>query len=439
MHINSDKLKYKKKEEILDKLFSLQRFGIKPGLERTQHLLDFLGNPQDSFPSIHVAGTNGKGSVCSMLASVLMEAGYKTALYTSPHLVRFNERILINKIEISDNELIKLSEILMAEGEKIGATFYEITTAIAFQYFAEHQVEIAVIETGLGGRFDSTNVLKPLFSVITNIDIDHTEYLGKIIQEIAFEKAGIIKENTPVIVSLNNKEVISVLEKKANEMNSEIIYADNFYTANNIKYFKILSMSFSLESNKNKYPELNLDVAGEHQVQNAITSMTALDMLSGHFKINVDSIYRGFKNIKINTGMKARIEFINNKYPLVLDVAHNPGAVKRTVETLYKSGYKDTKWNIVFAVMSDKDAFNILSYLKPVCSKLFLTMLKIDRAMSTEDLMNTAIKVGLNNYSIYDNVENAIKSAFKLKEPLLILGSFYLIGEVLPVLEDLIK
>ncbi len=215
MHINSDKFKYNKKEEILAHLFSLQRFGIKPGLERTQHLLNFLGNPQNSFPSVHIAGTNGKGSVCSMLASVFMEAGYKTALYTSPHLVRFNERIRVNIIEISDNDIIRLAEILMPEGEKIGATFFEITTAMAFRYFAEQKVNVAVIETGLGGRFDSTNVLKPLLSVITSLDIDHTEYLGKTIKDIAFEKAGIIKENTPVIVSRNSTEAISVIKEKS--------------------------------------------------------------------------------------------------------------------------------------------------------------------------------------------------------------------------------
>ncbi len=198
-------------------------------------------------------------------------------------------------------------------------------------------------------------------------------------------------------------------------------------------------MSFSLKSESNNYTDLNLDFAGEHQTHNAITAMAALDKLHGHFKINNKSIYEGFKKIKINTGLKARIELINNKYPLVLDVAHNPGAIKQTIDTLYKCGYKDTKWNIVFAVMSDKDADNILSYLKPVCSKLFLTKPEIDRAMTTDVLRQNVIKLGFENYFLYENVENAFKSAIKFEEPLLILGSFYLIGEILPLLRVIKK
>ncbi|MDX9791266.1 MAG: Mur ligase family protein, partial [Candidatus Kapabacteria bacterium] len=207
------------KENILKELFSKHRLGIKPGLERTLILSDSVGNPHDKFKSIHVAGTNGKGSVCSTLSSVFTEAGFKTGLYTSPHLIDFNERIKIDGNCINDEKIIEYYNRLKISGDKINATFFEITTVMAFMYFAESNVDIAVIETGMGGRFDSTNIILPILSIITKIDFDHSEFLGDSLEQISYEKAGIIKQDVPCVISKNTRVVYNFIKKSSKSDN----------------------------------------------------------------------------------------------------------------------------------------------------------------------------------------------------------------------------
>ena len=214
---------FQSKKEVLDKLFSLHRFGIKPGLERTLSLLKFIGNPHLKLKFVHVAGTNGKGSVCSTIFSILFEAGYKVGLYTSPHIFDFSERIRINDICITEDEIIDFSNLIIPFALELGATFFEVTTVMAFYFFEKNNVDIAVIETGMGGSYDSTNVIYPLLSIITKIDMDHQEFLGDTIEKIAGEKAGIIKANTPVIIGNNTYQVQNILNSKANSENSPII------------------------------------------------------------------------------------------------------------------------------------------------------------------------------------------------------------------------
>jgi len=379
----------KTKKEILNKLFSLQRFGIKPGLERTLKLLEYGGNPHKNLQTIHVAGTNGKGSVSSMIASVLIESGYKVGLYTSPHLVKFNERISINGEYISDIDLINLSEKYLKISGKWNSTFFEITTVMAFDYFARNNVDFAVIETGMGGRFDSTNVLSPMISIITNIDLEHREYLGNTLGEITFEKAGIIKKNTPVVVSDCNISITNIFKEIANKNNSDIFFADEHCKVSNINFRKNFIMTLDLQTNMKKYKDLSIDLCGYHQINNLKSVITTIEVLKEKISINTRAIYNGLNAIRKNIKMCGRIQLINTSPDIVLDTAHNPASIKALIKTLSLSGY-DNKWNIIFSALSDKDVEQVLKQLYPICDKLFLTSLENERAINLKKLITVA-------------------------------------------------
>nr|MDA3844183.1 bifunctional folylpolyglutamate synthase/dihydrofolate synthase [Candidatus Kapabacteria bacterium] len=384
-----------KLDGILDKLFGMLRFGIKPGLDRTLALSEFCGSPHTKFPAIHVAGTNGKGSVCSMIASILSEAGYKTGLYTSPHILRFNERVKIDGQEISDEDIVALAEKLMPESEKIGGTFLEITTVLAFKYFADNNVDIAVVEAGMGGRFDSTNILSPLLSVITNVDMDHQEYLGDNIEAIAFEKAGIIKQDTPIIVARNTNEVVGVLKTQADEKSSDFRYIPDDCSGKIVRYTDKLEMIADVKTANRTYHNLSIGLPGKHQIDNALAAIAAAEQLSGIFNltenkytISEDIIRRGIKNVKKNCGLQSRIELIRENPPLIIDAAHNTAAVRALVETLQASDIKSDKINIVLGLMKDKDVSSMLRLIRPICGKLFVCSPDNPRAMSGDELMS---------------------------------------------------
>jgi len=435
------------KEDILNTLFSLQRFGIKPGLERTLHLSEYIGNPHLQFPSIHVAGTNGKGSVCSMLASILMEAGYRVGLYTSPHLVNFNERIRINHDEITDDEMVELAEKLLIGVEKWGCTFFEITSVMAFEYFAKNKVDIAIIETGMGGRFDSTNILTPLVSMITAIDFDHSEYLGNTLEDIAFEKAGIIKEGIPVVLAKYSDKVKEVFIDKAKDTNSDIFDCCGLTTFQNHKFNADFSQSFDLNYYGKTFKNIRLDIAGEHQLGNVTEVITAIDLIKGKFAISDESLYNGLANIKYNTCLRGRIEFYNlsrnssqqNENMILLDTGHNPGAVKRLAETLHFHRPDIEEWNFVYGAMADKDIRTILQIIKPVCNNLILTRPKIERAIGLLRLKQITDEIGFKEVIIKEEVSEAIEFAIEQKQATVISGSFYLAGEAIPVLEKMLK
>jgi dihydrofolate synthase / folylpolyglutamate synthase len=421
-----------KKKKIIQRLFSFHRFGIKPGLERTISILYEIGNPQSKFPSIHVAGTNGKGSVCSIIASVLTEAGYKVGLYTSPHIIEFNERIRINGTEISNNDIIRLAEELLAFSDKIGATFFEITTAMAFQYFAENEIDIAIIETGMGGRFDSTNVLNPLLSVITSISKDHEEYLGNTIEEIACEKAGIIKPKIIVVISDSNKKILPIFKKKAHETGSEIIYINKRYKGIIKNYNTDFSMNVDIKSKEISYDNILTPLAGKHQLQNLMTAIAALEEIKPGFDFSTQHLKGGLKNIRRNTGMASRIELIRKEPPVVIDVAHNPAGIKELVKTIALCHGKNTKWNIIFGVMADKDIPTMLQSLKEICSNLILTKPEIERAATIDALEMIASELDFKKFNSFDLQNDVIDFVKNCKEPLLICGSFYLISDLLP-------
>ncbi len=416
------------KKEILDKLFSLHRFGIKPGLERTLALLEMCDNPHLKIKTIHVAGTNGKGSICSLIASTLMESGLTTGLYTSPHLFDFNERITINGQMISDDELIEISSEVIEKAESISATFFEITTVIAFEYFARKNVDIVVVETGMGGRFDSTNVIIPLVSVISSISIDHTNYLGDTIDKIAYEKAGIIKKNIPVVIADNTDEVFNIIKNKALDQNSELFFAPELFDTHNIKFNSDFTMTFDLTT-KNETIQIKTALAGKHQIDNHLAALTAISILRNHFLINDNHIINGIRKVKDNCGLKARIEVIDYAQPIIIDVAHNPSAFAHLMDTLIECS-KAEKWNIIFAAMNDKDYSESLKIIKDYTNKLIISKPHIERAETLDKLYDNALKLGFNDIIKIENPEEAFAFGAKLNFPLLAAGSFYLLSDM---------
>ncbi len=426
-----------KTEKILERLFSLRRFGIKPGLGRTRKLLETTGNPQNKFPSIHVAGTNGKGAVCSLLASVLSNAGYKTGLYTSPHISRFNERIKINGAEISDKEIIRLAEKYLEAQKKIGATFFETTTAMAFDYFADNKVDIAVVETGMGGRFDSTNVLYPILSIIASIDLDHRRYLGETLAQIANEKAGIIKSGADTIISDDNPNIRTVFTEKAKKRKSKIHFCSDFCSSENVSCNGDFTMTLDVKINKQKYENIKSDIPGEGQIKNIFAALTAFEILKAQFPVSRESVLKGLRTMKKRTGFRGRLDLIRKDPPLILDVGHNPGAVGTLVKTIENCGYKSLSWNVIFAAMSDKNADALLNILKPLASKLILTQPKTDRAFSADELKAVAERLGISNAEAVPDVAEAVYITLKENAPTIISGSFFLAEEALPALEKI--
>ncbi len=425
------------KEVILNKLFALQRFGIKPGLDRTLKLSEVMGNPNNKFKSIHVSGTNGKGSVCSILASIFTEAGYKVGLYTSPHIKDFNERIRINGKKISDEKLIEYTEQLLPYQKLFNNTFFEITTVLAFKYFADEQVDLAIIETGMGGRYDSTNIIQPVLSIITKIDIDHTQYLGQTINEIALEKAGIMKQNSFTVISIENLGLKEVFYTYSSKDNLNFTFSTNKYLSD-IRYNKDLSLTFSIFYKNEFYQNIKTYLSGNHQIENINLAISSLEKLTDEFNFKSNAIINGLKNLKKNTGYYARItnlsDYVNFDFPLILDVAHNPDAIKKTFDTL-NLHLKNKKWTIVFASMKDKDFTKNLQILQPFCQKLIITKPKIDRSAKISDIYDIAQKLKF-DILVQENIDEIPDVILNLKSPILVVGSFYLIGDFINSLEQ---
>ncbi len=414
------------KEKILEKLFSLERKGINPGLDRISYLLEKNGNPHNRFPSIHIAGTNGKGSTASLIASILTEAGYRTGLYTSPHIKQFNERIRISGKIIPDDELVQLAIKYMQIGKSVDATFFEITTAIAFDYFARNNVEIAIVETGLGGRLDATNVLAPLLSIITSIAIEHTDYLGNTIEQIAFEKGGIIKQNTPTLLGELPFNAYKVIENICVERNSRLIQSDGAIT-------KIIginpdyTMQFQIKTNSNTYL-INSPLLGNHQTINHSLAILALENINHYFSVLQQSISDGVKNVVENTGLFGRFQIISRCPMVILDTAHNPAAFEKLAETSQLI-FPNVKFNIVFGVMSDKNVSEMLDKIKHITNLLIITQPFTKRAMPSDFIKQIADKLEITNI-VVQNPQQAFEFAKSRNEPFIVTGSFYLLADI---------
>ena len=425
-------------QDLLNYLFSLHRFGIKPGLDRIQFLLSFLENPETLYPCIHVAGTNGKGSVCSILASILQSAGYKTGLYTSPHIRLFNERIRINGECIPNEDIARLASKLMPEIEKEHTTFFEVTTAMAFAWFAEQNVDIAIIETGMGGRLDATNVIEsPLATIITSIDLDHTEYLGSDLLSIASEKAGIMKKGSPIIIGESRIELLSFFKSFAiHKQASSCIIIDEKSAVHSVLYNRDLSMHIDLSIGNQKYVEVKSERAGLHQIRNIQTALLALHEISELFPCDELSIRKGIEFTSLISGIHGRIQLLQTNPPVIIDVGHNPACIKRLLETIDMCGYSHNKWQIVFGAMSDKPIQEMLGLFAPYCDVLLACSPNIERAMPASQLALLS-KDFIQDTEYFQSVADAVYKGIDSKKPLLITGSFYLAEEAFRALDTI--
>ncbi|MFC2118370.1 bifunctional folylpolyglutamate synthase/dihydrofolate synthase [Bacteroidota bacterium] len=365
-----------------------QRIGkaaYKADLDNTHKLDKITGHPHRKFKSIHIAGTNGKGSVSHMIAAVLQTAGYKTGLYTSPHLKDFRERIRINGEKIPEIKVIDFVNNYKNDFEKIKPSFFEMTVSMAFSYFADEEVDIAVIETGMGGRLDSTNIIRPEISIITNIGFDHTQFLGNTYGKIAFEKAGIIKFKTPVIIGEYNKTTKTVFLNTAKDKECNILFAsDNLHCKTSTKHTST-HQTLNIFSKKSINPiEIKCDLLGLCQKKNIITALQAMDVLKqSGLNISPKNIYTGLANIKTLTGIKGRWEIIDFEPLIICDIAHNKEGLKIVIDQIMQTEYKNL--HMVIGMVNDKDINQILKLL-PVNAKYYFTKASIPRSLDEKKL-----------------------------------------------------
>ena len=403
---------------------------FKKDLTNTITLCDHLDDPHKKFKSIHVAGTNGKGSVSHMLAAILQTAGYKVGLYTSPHLKDFRERIKVNGEEINEEYVIEFTELMKPLIEEIEPSFFEITVAMAFDYFAKEKVDVAVIEVGLGGRFDSTNIITPELSVITNIGWDHMNILGDSLEKIAFEKAGIIKKDIPVVIGETLPETIPVFEKVADEKNSTIHYAKQNRNVLSWEWKDHELIVEVEEKGKTDHKKYHLDLPGIYQSKNLLTVLEACSVLK-ELKYNIDEndIKAGLLKAKKLTGLHGRWEIIHEHPTIVLDVGHNEDGIKQINQQIELTSYHEL--HIIIGLVKDKEIEKVLALL-PHSAHYYFTQAQIPRALAADVLKMNAADQDLHGGS-YADVNIAIasaKSKAHRNDLILVCGSVFLVGEV---------
>lgn len=411
--------------ESLSYLYGLQKIGMKFGLENTRSLLTALSNPHLAFPSAHIAGTNGKGSTAAFLASILMEMGWKVGLYTSPHLVDFTERIRVNGKPIAQERLARYVAELRPEIDRLNATFFEATTAIAFHHFAIENVDAAVIETGLGGRLDSTNVLAPKVAIITNIALEHTEYLGDTTAAIAFEKAGIIKRGTPLITAVQDEDANAVILHRARELDAPVISIDT--EPIELRIDAVDRMLFRSEIIEG---EFSSPLIGCHQYANALLALTAASQC---FEAGFDARRNGIAHVRENTGLRGRLERVHTDPEVVIDVAHNADGVRRLSETW--SAIRDTRrTHLVFGVQRTKDIHAIIDVLSQwEWASLCPVQSRHEEALPRGEIIR-ALDKPPSEHCTEQSAATAVEFFLERGnsgESLLIFGSHYLIGELL--------
>ena len=426
--------------ETLDYLFSsmpsFQQVGgdaYKPGLERITEFCRSIGNPQRNYFVVHIAGTNGKGSVSNMLAAVLQQAGYQTGLFTSPHLTDFRERIRVNGEMISKQKVVNFVDRYRADMERLQLSFFEMTTAMAFDYFAQSDVEVAVIETGLGGRLDATNIVQPILSVITNIGLEHTEYLGDSLPKIAREKGGIIKKCTPVVVGEKNTNYNLVLEEIAADLRSDIIYADEAFALGECG-FEDGKQVVTMTRVRDGYPyRLRLDLLGEYQRHNLATVATVLDVLheSTPLSISRRAFVEGVRDVVGLTSFRGRWQVLSNRPLIVCDTAHNEHGVAEVAKQL-QGRENSGKLLCLMGFCEDKDFSKMLA-LMPKDAHYIFTQASIRRAAAVEKIAEVASTLNL-DYELAPTVEEALAKAKELlaeDDMLFIGGSTFVVAEVM--------
>ena len=396
---------------MFNKLPMYQRIGAsayKADLNTTINIINYLDNPQDSFKSIHIAGTNGKGSTSHSLASVFQEAGYKTGLYTSPHLRDFRERIRINGEMIPENEVVDFIEKHKDKLEELELSFFEMTVAMAFDYFRKEKVDIAIIEVGMGGRLDSTNVIKPELCVITNISLDHVKFLGENEEQIASEKAGIIKPEIPVVIGETQDGSKDVFIKTAKEKNSPIFFADKIMDCRKDSTYSLDYQQFDIYKNNESYlKELKYPLLGNYQKKNLATVICALDILRDSFKIEEKHIIDGLANVIKNTSLMGRWQVINKNPLAIADTGHNVAGINEVNRQLAETKYN--KLHFVLSVVNDKDIDGILQLL-PKEAEYYFCKADIPRGLSADILFEKATNSGLKG-KVYESVRNAYSLA----------------------------
>ncbi len=408
-------------EKSLQKLYSLHTFGIKLGLDNIKEFLNYIGNPQKELRAFHIAGSNGKGSTTAFISSILMEMNYKVGMYTSPHFVRFNERVKINNIEISDYYISNFVSDYENYIDDKQLTFFEATTAMAFKYFAEQNVDYAVIETGLGGRLDATNVLETLAAVITSISLEHTNVLGKTIKEIAGEKAGIIKPGSKVFIGKLPGDAEEVMEKKCEDFECELFKIDNY----------VIEKKDSLELyNENiEFNDWTIPLKGNYQKYNA--ALAGLTVSKTFNMTDFTPVRNGVKNILMNTGFQGRYEFFKRNPDIIFDSAHNPEGVKNFVDEFKKDYKKYSRRILLFGVMRDKAIEEMLLDIKDYFDEVYITEIENERSYKIDDLLKISSKINLKVKVQRDPVQLLTEFETKAEnECLVALGSMYLIGEI---------
>ena len=426
-------------DETIDKIHSFQKFGSRLGLERMTRLMELLGNPQNNMKVIHVAGTNGKGSVCRYLYSVLQENGYRTGLYISPYLERFTERIEFNGSEISPEDLAMATEevlekvnLILEEGKE-SPTEFELITAIGFVYFAKKEIDFLVLEVGLGGSGDSTNVVeKPVISVITSISYDHMEYLGDSLEKIAKEKAGIIKKGVPVVFNVVDEDASMTIKEVAKAKASEIFEVN--------KTFKMIEKTvkgytFDTIIEGEEFNHLFVSMIGLHQVENAICALTTIKILEKEkvIRINKDKVYAGIRKAK----QIGRLEILKTHPYVIIDGAHNEAGVEALVTTL-REHFSNNKILLVISMLADKKIEILIDRFGRITNEFVATESDNPRKLSADELCRQVTKVGKKCISI-PNVQDAcdyVTKKLSSYDVIVFAGSLYMIGKVRGIFRD---
>jgi dihydrofolate synthase/folylpolyglutamate synthase len=404
-------------------LYGLQKFGIKFGLENISRLLAHLGSPHQKQAFIHIAGTNGKGSTASFLASILSKAGYKTGLYTSPHLTSFTERIRINGRQISKKDVARLTGVIKIKSAQIeNLTYFEFVTAMALLYFEEHRVDFSLLEVGMGGRLDATNVVRPLISIITNISKEHEFYLGNTLKKIAYEKAGIIKKNGVLITGATQPSVLSVFKKRCQLLKSSYYQLGRDFTCTPSS-----KESFNYHGITSNLSNIRLGLRGDYQVRNAGLALAAVDILRDkHYPIEDAALYDGLRTVS----WPGRLEIVNNVPLVILDGAHNADAMKNLRLALFNN-FDFKRLLLVLGIMEDKEIKKMLCALVPSAHQVVLCKPLMDRAASTQTLATTIKDLQVPYHQI-DDVKNAVRYALTLAREadlICVTGSLFTVGE----------
>lgn len=426
--------------EAMEYIENTSKYGNNTGTKRVEKILDILGNPQNKLKCIHIAGTNGKGSITSMITSVLIESGFKVGMYTSPYIEEFEERIQINRENISKSDLACYTTIVSKAIEEIVSmgwgypTEFEIITCIMFLYYSKKEIDYAVIEVGLGGKSDSTNVIKPLVSIITSISYDHVSILGNTIEEIASEKAGIIKENIPVILYPQQEEgAYKVIEKTCRKKNSELIQINknSIYHIPNDEFNKAYQL-LKINTNKDEY-EVQLSLLGSHQSMNCAVAIYAIEQLMQiGIKIRKEDVLMGLSNVK----WPGRLEILKTNPLIVLDGAHNLDGITKLKESVEKY-FKYNKLVLIIGILSDKDVEKMVESITPMANKVIAVTPNSYRGKTSKDLIKIIEKYNKNCEALEDYKEAYDKALSHCNEDdmILICGSLYMIGDMRKIIK----